>query len=289
MIPARVKNATGRHALVDGIPFAMPVNSSDTPALIAAFTIDADAAAALLPGNELHPVRLPKGGRGLLILTIIDYKVTDIGRYIEYSIGIACLHGTRSLALALLRNRFGQYVFDLPVSSEVSVKGGKGIWGMPKHQKYLEFEIGRKEVSSRYFLDGELAVEIAVKKPRFTRIPLAAGLSNYCAFRGMLMKSTVYFRCRAGLNVPFTRSGRLTISDHPRVAPLKTLDIADKPLLSMFLSDSDGTLDDHTESWFLSFEQPPETPPEGFESVAELGLSERWLQSPGATSVEELS
>jgi len=288
MIPARVKHSTGRHALVDGIPFAMPVNSSQTPALIAAFTIDADSAAALLPGNELHPIRLP-GGRGLLILTIIDYKVTDIGKYIEYSIGIACLHRTRNLLVGLLRNRFGQYVFDLPVSSEVSVKGGKGIWGMPKHQKYLEFEIGEQEVSSRYFLDGEQAVEIAVSKPRFTKVPLAAALSNYCQFRGMLMKSTVYFRCRAGVNLPFTRSGRLTISDHPRVAPLKTLDIADKPLISMFLPDSNGWLDDHCESWFLSFEQPPTTAPEGLESVVGLGLSEQWLDSPTAAAPEESS
>ena len=28
----------------------------------------------------------------------------------------------------------GQYVWDLPVSTEISVKGGKGIWGTPKHQ-----------------------------------------------------------------------------------------------------------------------------------------------------------
>jgi hypothetical protein len=279
MIPARVKNSTGRHALVDGIPFAMPVSSSQTPALIAAFTIDADRAATLLPGNELYPLRLP-GGRGLLILTIVDYRVTNIGRYIEYSIGIACLHRTRSLPWALLRGRYGQYVFDLPVSSEISVKGGKGIWGMPKHQQYLEFEIADRHVASRYYLDGELAVEIEIEKPRFAKIPLTAGLSNFCAFRGMLMKSTVYFRCRAGFNLPFTRSARLTISDHPRVAPLKTLDIADKPLISMFLSDSNGTLDDHTEAWFLSFDQPPAKAPQGFESVIDLGLSEEWLASP---------
>lgn len=279
MIPARVKSTEGRHALVDGIPFALPVNSSDTPAVIAAFPIDADRAAEMLPGNELHPIRLP-GGRGLLIVTVIDYKVTDIGKYIEYSIAIGCLHRTRSLLVGLLRNRFGQYVVDLPVSSEISVKGGKGIWGMPKHQKPLEFEITEDTVSSRYYLDGELAVEIAVRKPRSARIPLVAALSNYCQFRGMLMKSTVYFRARAGLNVPFTRAARLTISDHPRVAPLKTLDIGERAWFSCFLPDSKGWLDDHCESWFLSFDQPPAQAPEGLESVADLGLSEEWLPTP---------
>lgn len=61
-IPARVRRSAGRYALVDGIPFQLPVDSSDTPALMAAFTVDADRAADMLPGNELHPVRLP-GGR----------------------------------------------------------------------------------------------------------------------------------------------------------------------------------------------------------------------------------
>jgi len=279
MIPTRVKRSQGRHALVDGIPFELPVNSSETPALIAAFPIDADRAAEMLPGNELYPLRLP-GGRGLLIVTVIDYRVTDIGRYIEYSIAIACLHRTRSMALALARNRFGQYVVDLPVSSEISVKGGKGIWGMPKHQKPLEFEIADKTVSSRYYLDGELAVEIEVDRPRFTGLPLRAGLSNYCAFRGMLMKSTVYFSAHGGLNVPFTRSARLTISDHPRVAPLKALEIGERAWFSCYMPQTAGTLDDHFESWFLSYEQPPAAPPEGLESVVGLGLSEDWLPTP---------
>jgi hypothetical protein len=35
----------------------------------------------------------------------------------------------------------GQYIPDLPVSSEISVKGGKGIWGMPKHKSNLDFKI----------------------------------------------------------------------------------------------------------------------------------------------------
>lgn len=281
MIPARVRRSTGRHALVDGIPFTLPVDMTDTPALFAAFTIDADRAAEMLPGNEVHPARLP-GGRGLLIVTVIDYQTTDIGKYIEYSIGIACTHGSqpRPALLALLLGRAGQFVVDLPVSSEISVKGGKGIWGMPKHQAYLEFEQTDRSVASRYFLDGELAVEVEIKRPRFTKIPLAAGASNYCQFRGMLMKSDVHFRGQIGINPPFTRAGRLTISDHPRVAPLKELDIADKPLFTAFFADMRGTLDDHVESWFLSYDEAPSVQPEGLESVAELGLSEEWLTSP---------
>src|SRR5580704_4664109 len=91
--PARLKSQTGRHSLVDGIPFAMPVSSEHTPALMAAFSINPEKAARLLPGNELHPFRLWK--RGLLVITVVDYRHTTIGKYIEFSIAIACTHGPK--------------------------------------------------------------------------------------------------------------------------------------------------------------------------------------------------
>ena len=64
--PKRLEEQAGRFALVDGIPFQLPVSSHQSPALMAAFSIDADKAAALLPGNELHPFRL--WNKGLLVI-----------------------------------------------------------------------------------------------------------------------------------------------------------------------------------------------------------------------------
>ncbi len=217
----RLRRESGRHALVDGIPFTLPVASHESPALMAAFSIDAHAAAELLPGDEVHPLRV-WGERALLLISVVDYRSTNIGRYIEFSVAIACTHGERpaptltpALPLAQRLYGTGQYVIDLPVSSEVSVKGGKGIWGMPKHQANLDFVIAPRKVSSQYDLDGQLCVRIEVDRPRFEALPLSLATSNYCAFRGMLMKSNISFRGRAGFNLPLTRSARLQIGDHP--------------------------------------------------------------------------
>ena len=284
-IPARQRRLTGRHALVDGIRFSMPVNSERSPALMAAFPCDADKAAKLLPGGELHPFRLP-GGRGLLVITVIDYRVTDIGSYIEYSIAIACTHGPRPappLLPALFRTRYGvgQYVVDLPVSTEVSVKGGKGIWGMPKHQAPLDFVIGDEWVSSQYDLDGQLVLRVDVRKPRSSWLKLSLGAANYCAFRGMLMKSYIYFGARAGFHLFNKKAARLTFGDHPRIAPIKALDVQPEPIFAAFLPNSAGVLDDYFECWFLTHETAPEAPTtEGFDSVFHLGLSEVWPPPP---------
>ncbi len=285
-LPRRQRRLTGRHALVDGIPFTLPVDSSRTPALMAAFPVDAAGAAALLPGGELHPVRLP-GGRALLVVTVVNYVTTDIGRYVEYSLAIACTFGPRpapALLPGLLRGHYGtgQFVVDLPVSSEVSVKGGKGIWGMPKHQANLDFTIGATEVSSQYDVDGLLGARVEIDRPPATALPLDIGAVNYCAYRGMVMKSSVYFRGAADVAIGRSARARLTLGDAPQVAALRTLDIAPAPVFTAFFPETTGVLDDHFECWFLTSEREIDRQPEGLESVTGLGLSQEWLDPPKA-------
>jgi Acetoacetate decarboxylase (ADC) len=292
-IPKRLERQEGRFALVDGIPFALPINSEDSPSLMAIFSIDSRRAAELMPGDEVHPFRL-WGDRGALVVTVVNYEVTDIGRYVEFSIAIACTHGERPappLLPALLTRRYGtgQYVFDLPVSTEISVKGGKGIWGMPKHQANLDFVITKRTVSSQYDLDGELAMRIEIDRPRLARLPVAGAAVNYSAFRGMLVKSYIYFRGKGGVNLPFTRSARLVIGSHPRLAPLKELDVSHRPLATAWFPQTAGTLDDHLEAWFLHYDRPPTEVPEGLDSVVGLGQSQEWLPPPNDPALEKHS
>lgn len=279
----RIDQQAGRWALVDSIPFQMPVYCRNSPALFAAFTINADKARKLIPGNEIHPVRL--WNKGLLVVSVIDYRDTNIGKYIEFSIAIACTHGSKPaprLLPALLMKHYGtgQWVFDLPVSTEVSVKGGKGIWGMPKHQGNLNYIIGVDKVSSQYDQDGMFACKIEIDRPRSTWLPVNASGVNYCAFRGMLVKSSVHFKGKLGFNLMKKGSARLTLGDHPRVQPLKDLEISPEPLLAAFLPQANGVLDDHFESWFLSEAKLPTVVPEGLESVVNLGQGQEWLTPP---------
>jgi hypothetical protein len=283
-IPRRLRRERDHHALVDGIPFNLPVTSTRMQALMAGFPVDAEQVRELLPPS-VAPARL--WSKGLLMITVVNYQETVIGKYIEFSIGLAC---TRSdspqprLLPFLLQGplHFGQYVLDLPVSTEISVKGGKGIWGMPKHQANLDFNVGENTVSSQYDDDGQLAMYVEITRPKGPRLPISTGASNYCQFRGMLMKSDVYFRGRA--EVAFSRwaSAKLEIGDHPRLQPLARLRIDDRPLFTIFIPEAHGVLDDHAESWFLPYEQPLDGRVEGMESVMNLGLGQEWLPPPHA-------
>ncbi|MTI23158.1 acetoacetate decarboxylase [Fulvivirga sp. RKSG066] len=291
MPPKRIKKYKDRYALVDSIPYQMPIYAKDSPALMAGFSCDWKKANALLPGNELHALKLPNG-KAVLLITVINYVNTSIGKYIEYSIAIGCTHGSkpapRIFNVAMMKKYgTGQYILDLPVSSEVSVKGGKGIWGMPKHKANLDFKDNGDVVSSQYEKDGKFVFRIEIDKPKSPSMKVKVGTTNYCKYRNMLMASYIYFNSKATFNLFGKAKGRLFIGDHPNVSMLHGLDITPDPFFTMFLPSASGILDDHFKCWFLTYEEPPKEMPEGYESVYDLGLSEDWLEDPSINDYEK--
>ena len=96
------------------------------------------------------------------------------------------------------------------------------------------------------------------------------------------MKSDVYFHGKAEVALGRRARAKLEIGEHRRLQPLKRLGIAARPIFTIFIPEAHGVLDDHAESWFLTFERPPDGRPEGMESVVDLGLGEDWLPPPRA-------
>ena len=282
--PARQKRLAGRYAYVDGIRYQMPIDSWEASSMIAAFPCDWEAARKLIPEGDVHPFRL--WNKALLVITVIDYRQTDIGSYIEYSIAIACTKGARPaprLMPALLMQRFGtgQYVYDLPVSTEVSTKGGKGIWGMPKHQASLDYVEGAKWISAQYDLDGQMVTRFDVKRPKRIWLPVSAGAVNYCTFRGMIYRSFIYFTGKTGFSLLKRGSARFVLGDHPRAEPLRGLNIGAEPLFAAYMPSITGLLDDYFDCWFVTAPEPPEKPfSEGLESTYPLGYGQDRLPPP---------
>ena len=276
--PARQKRLAGAHAHVDGIRYQMPIDSWEASSIIAAFPCDYEAAKKLFPPGDIHPFRIWK--RALLVVTVIDYRQTDIGSYIEYSIAIACTKGAKPaprLLPAIFMKWFGtgQYVIDLPVSTEVSTKGGKGIWGMPKHRESLDYLEGDAWISAQYDRDGQMATRLDVRRPRRLGFPLNMGAINYCMFRGMIYRSYIYFKGKAGFWLRKRGSARFLVGDHPGVAQLRTLNVAADPLFAAYMPSITGVLDDYLESWFVAWPKAPTAQVgEGLETTYPLGYGQ---------------
>jgi hypothetical protein len=151
---------------------------------------------------------------------------------------------------------------------------------MPKHQASLNYLITEDTVSSQYDLDGRLGMKIEIRRPKSTGLPLSAAAANYSAFRGLLVKSYIHFKGKAGFTLRQKGAATMTIGSLPRLQPLKDLDIDPDPFFTLFVPEADGLLDDYFESWFLTYAQAPTTPMEGMPSVVNLGLSEEWPPPP---------
>lgn len=292
--PRRIRWLDGRYSNVDGIPFTMPVRTWASPALVATFTIDAAKAQEMMPGEELHAWSFR--GRGLLIIAVVNYQDTTIGKYVEFCIGVLATRGrSRSgpLAPLVLRKRYGTgvYIYDLPVSTEVSVKGGLGIWGMPKRQANLDFVVGPSTVSSQYDLDGQLVARIDIPRPKRTWLPIRMnGVGWGGDFRGLLTKSYVYVRGgRSGFRLR-SREARLVLGEHPRAKVLHDLDIDPRPVLTSYMPRLDAVLDDHVESWYLtSSGAPPGAPAVGYADVVDVPVRDDWLAAPDREAVDGAS
>jgi len=283
--PQRILDYTGRYSLVDGVPFVLPVKATNCPAFMAGFFCDYNKAKELMPGNELHPFKFING-KAVFMATIINYVDTTIGKYIEYSLALAVTRGKKPApamlpALFMQSYHTGQFILDLPVSSEISVKGGKGIWGMPKHKASLDFIDNGSMVSAQYEKDGQFAFRVEIERPKNCSIPINVGACNYSHFRNMLMASYIYFKAKAGIKFGAGAKGSLYIGDHPRTRFMRDLKISSKPFFTLFMPSANGILDDYFENWFITYDKKPErVTPEGFESVINLSTSEEWLPAP---------
>jgi hypothetical protein len=130
-----------------------------------------------------------------------------------------------------------------------------------------------------------MGMRIEIDKPK-PWMNFSMSAVNFCQFRGMLMKSSVYFHGKVGFKLFKSGSARLYIGDIERLRPLKHLEIGETPVLTAFIAEAEGVLDDHFENWFLSYKEPPATVPEGMEAVVNLGQSQEWLAPPKAKVTE---
>jgi hypothetical protein len=290
-IPRRLQQYEGRYSLIYDIPFQVPIATRDAQAQMACFTCDYEKVNDLLPGNELYAVRLPNG-RAVLVVAVMNYLDTNIGKSVEYSIGLTCTKGLsqapRVLPLVLQKTYgTGQFIVDLPVSSEISVKGGIGIWGMPKHQAQLDFKVTDELITSQYEENREFAFRLEIERPTSWNFPFRLSAVGYCAYQNMIRTSYLYFNGIGKFNIFKKAKGRLFIGDHPRVAPLKGLDIDGDPFITMFMSKATGILSDYSESWFITYDKPPAKMPEKLVDFEGLSLSQEWLDPPSINDYEK--
>ena len=288
----RIQQQTGRFSRVDGIPTSCRSTREDSPALMAAFTIDARRRPrALLPGNEVHPLRLSGNTR-------------PAARHGDRLPG----HGHRHVHRVQHRHRvhawragprrrccrccsrsttaLGQYVVDLPVSTRdlregrqghlghAQAPGEPGLPSSTEQHRQQPVRPGRPAGGAHRDRPARQAwLPLRDRRRQLLRVPRHAD-----EVRHLLPRASSAFRLGK------KASARL----HPRGPSARAAaegagHLARSRSSPGFLPSSSGVLDDHFESWFLTYpDAARHTQPEGLESVVNLGLGQQWLTPPTA-------
>jgi hypothetical protein len=113
---------------------ALPILYFDASNVVAAFGVDRDLAARLLP-KELEPVCVRD--RAVVALSFYEYRSSSVGPYTEVGIGQKTRWSTAAA-----------FVVDLPVTTRTANAAGREIWGYPKFVTPITFSLRGRRFSS---------------------------------------------------------------------------------------------------------------------------------------------
>ena len=110
---------------IDGrtITFPMEVTAMDAATMV--FSVPADAAQRLLPGDDFDVIDIG-GGVAQFVLALVDYLDNPWGDYLEINLGF--LARPRGAAAEVA----GSFVYRMPVDQAFTCKAGNEVMGFPK-------------------------------------------------------------------------------------------------------------------------------------------------------------
>lgn len=185
-----------------GYRFKSPFFIRDADVIGAFFLCDYQKA-RLLVAPPHQPVRLPFN-KALFAVTCIEYKDTDIGPYNEVALSIVVrppdqglLQNVKSLR-SLIDGQFHAYVLQLPVTTEISVAGGKGILNYPKFLADITFrDTGAHRICTlrdKETLNVILELECPKNKARARRFSLIRGSMSVTTYVAGMADNNATFK-----------------------------------------------------------------------------------------------
>lgn len=129
-----------------------PLFYYDTMRLSVLYQAPMDKLKALLPSGRMHPYRLTPGS-GVLAISVMEFKDTDIGPYNEVAIAIPLtLDKPTPLFTGILRKSPAEphmFIHQLPLTTEIARDLGVDLANYPKFLTDISFEKGDEWISCR--------------------------------------------------------------------------------------------------------------------------------------------
>jgi hypothetical protein len=152
---------TASQYTIAGTVLTMPVRVRKATQHMAMFSVDADAAQAMIDYSGLNVCRY-RPNRAIVVLMLMRYIDTDLGEYYEYGTNVMVNPpGSDAKGLRALQSA-GAFVHHLPVDQPFTLEAGCTIWGYPKVMADFTIRDGNT-YSFDVTIDGQFAVGMDFK------------------------------------------------------------------------------------------------------------------------------
>lgn len=123
-------HATSQYVIA-GETVTMPVRIRTAQQHMAMFSVDADAAQAMIDYSGLTVCRY-RPGKAVVVLMLMRYIDGDLGPYLEYGTNVMVNPPGSNASGFKALGEAGAFIHHLPVDGEFTCAAGRQIWGYPK-------------------------------------------------------------------------------------------------------------------------------------------------------------
>jgi hypothetical protein len=205
----------------------VPVFYQDVMSIGAMFLASWEGLRALVPSPRMYPLRVMPG-QGILYLSALEYRETDIGPYNEFSIMVPfTLDKPSPMFTGILRKAPEEpnvYVRHLPVTTEIAMSAGIEFAGYPKFLAAIDFEHEADWVHCRLAEEGRHILTLSGRKLPVQHAPRSRA-RLFTTRNGRLLRSEMISSERGMAESRDSSHVRLELGDHPIAQELKSLNI----------------------------------------------------------------
>lgn len=224
----------------------LPVFYHDNSKINVIYSASTKLVKQLLPDHRMHPLEI-RQGRCLVAFTAFEYRMTDIGLYNKFSIGIMISYGrkrrpSQSIFTSVQSGACDKYILYLPVTTESARIGGIETYGYPKMLADISFKSSSGFTECNVSENKDIIVNLRV--PELHTSP--GGNVSYRTFavrNGMILCSNIYSKYNKYAESWKPRDVKLSIgNDHAICSKLRLMDIDDRAEMYQYIPSCESLL-----------------------------------------------
>lgn len=204
---------------IDGQTITFPMEVPDFDAATLVFSVPADAARALLPGDAFEVVAAD--GVAQFVLALCDYHENPWGDYLEMNLGFL------ARPVGAGPEVVGSFVYRMPVDQAFTCQAGNEVMGFPKTVEDLAVDHVDGRVSFSWHVDGELVLSVSFPAVAGTGEAARVETGSYSYLHGVAHETPLAMDMGSGLLDP--ADVVVTVGSGPAADELRSLGLPKAP------------------------------------------------------------